>query len=389
MQYQKAALILGLAMAAAAFGQSQPARRARTQFEVTYVAADVLYLDGGSEEGLAEGMELDIKRLEPGQPLLSAKVIGNVRIIATAAQSAVCEVVSTTQAITKGDFAALSSVDAEKVSMLMTSEETRRYAQIISFSDLIDGLNPLEDEQRAYVPRPKLQEINRVRGRISMQQSSLFDHRTSSVSNQSGVSIRANVTRINGTYWNFGGNWRGRVNSRQRGPDNATLTDLINRTYQIGLTYENPTSRNRMGFGRLILPWASSLATIDGGYYGRRLSPSTTVGAFAGSMPDPTAWNYDPNRQIAGVFSSFEKGRFDEVRYSGTVGMLCRRNWLAERQFAFVQNTVSLQRKLSVYHNAGSTIAAKGASAAKPAVRCSAAATSPCVRNPMMWLAST
>ena len=237
--------------------------------------------------------------------------------------------------------------------MLMTSEETRHYAQIISFSEYMEGLDPLEDEQRKYVPRPPLHEINRTRGRISMQQSSLFDHRSGSASHQSGVAFRADITRINGTYWNFGGNWRGRVNSRRRGATNETLTDLVNRTYHIGFTYENPNSRNRLGFGRLLLPWASSLSTIDGGYYGRRLTSSTTVGAFAGSMPDPTAWNYDPNRQIAGVFSSFEAGQFDEVRYSGTVGAAhTRRNWQAERQFAFLQNTVSVKRRLSVYSNA-------------------------------------
>jgi hypothetical protein len=315
------------------------------------VAVDVVYLDGGADEGLAEDMELDVRRLEPGQQLLAATSIGSVKVIATAGQSAVCQILVAFQPIEKGDYAAVSAADVEKVAMMTTSTNARHYAQIISFSDLVEGADPLEDEQRAYVPRPRLSEINRTRGRISVQQSSLFDHASGSVSHQAGAAFRADITRIAGSYWNFSGNWRGRMNSRSRA--NETLTDLINRTYHIGLTYDNPQSSNRIGIGRLLLPWASSLSTIDGGYYGRSLTKSTTVGAFGGSTPDPTAWNYDPNRQIAGVFSSFEKGAFDEFRYSGTVGAAhTRRNWQAERQFAFFQNTISVKRRVSLYHNA-------------------------------------
>ena len=322
----------------------------RTQFRITYVAADVVYLDGGTEDGLSEGMDLEVQRLEPGQPLTETQSIGTVRVIATAPTSAVCEIVINFRGIARDDQAHLSTVDAENVAHLMTSRNSRGYAQIISFSEMLDG-NPLEDEQRAYVPRPQLAEINRAKGRISLQRSSLMDRISNSASHQTGVAIRADVTRINGTYWNFAGHWRGRTNSRLRGQE--TLTDLINRTYHIGFQYDSPHSKNTMGFGRLLLPWASSLSTLDGGYYGRRVSPSTTVGVFGGSSPDPTAWNYDPDRKILGVFSSFQAGSFEKVRYTGTVGAAqSRRSWRPERQFAFLENTVSINRRFSLYHNA-------------------------------------
>ena len=268
------------------------------QFVVTYVAAETIYVDGGADEGLAEGMDLEVTRLEPGRPLTEARFVGSVKVIAVASSSAVCSIVSNDLGIAKGDLAALSTADAETVAHLMTSKNSRSYAQIISFTDLNAG-DPLEDEQRAYVPRPTLSEVNRVKGRVSMQRSSLFDRTSNTASHQSGGSVRVDMTRIGGTYWNFRGYWRGRLNSRNRG--SQTLTDLVNRTYHIGAVYENPYSPNTMGFGRLLLPWASSLSTIDGGYFGRRLGKAATVGVFGGSTPDPTAWNYDPNRQILGV----------------------------------------------------------------------------------------
>ena len=79
----------------------------------------------------------------------------------------------------------------------------------------------------------------------------------------------------------------------------------MNRTYQIGLFYANPKSPWRFGVGRLILPWASSLGAIDGGYAARKVSRKVTVGMFAGTNPDPTQWNYAPNRQTVGSFVNY------------------------------------------------------------------------------------
>ena len=58
---------------------------------------------------------------------------------------------------------------------------------------------------------------------------------------QNGVVVRADVTRIAGTYWNFTGYWRGRLNSSfGEAAQTQTLHDLLNRTYHIGLYYNNP-----------------------------------------------------------------------------------------------------------------------------------------------------
>ena len=55
---------------------------------------------------------------------------------------------------------------------------------------------------------------------------------------------------------------------------------------------------------------------------------------------------------MAGVFTSVERGRYDRVRYVGTVGVAhTRRNWLAERQFAFLENGLFAGSHLSVYHS--------------------------------------
>ena len=138
-------------------------------------------------------------------------------------------------------------------------------------------------------------------------------------STQLGLMIDADMTHIGGTYWNFNGFWRGNLTSSSSnlpGAGNTTLTDLINRTYTLGFTYQNPYSPNIVGIGRVYLPWAPSLSTIDGGYYGRKICRIFTVGAFAGSTPDPASWSYNPNQQIAGTFVSAEYGDFDHLHFS-------------------------------------------------------------------------
>jgi len=57
----------------------------------------------------------------------------------------------------------------------------------------------------------------------------------------------------------------------------------------------------------MYLPWASSLNTIDGGYFGARIRKITTIGIFGGSTPDPTSWNYNPNQKMGGAFVNFEE----------------------------------------------------------------------------------
>jgi hypothetical protein len=82
------------------------------------------------------------------------------------------------------------------------------------------------------------------------------------------------------------------------------------------------------------------------------MSKHVTVGLFAGSTPDPTVWDYKPNRQIGGVFANVEAGSFDGVRYFGTAGLaLTRLSWKAEREFVFTENIFSWKQYISLYHN--------------------------------------
>jgi hypothetical protein len=109
------------------------------------------------------------------------------------------------------------------------------------------------------------------------------------------------------------------------------LADLVNRTYHLSLTYDNPNSHWVGGVGRMFVPWASSLDTLDGFYLGRRYGRAT-MGVFGGSAPDPTSWDYDPHRQMAGGFFNFEGG---STLVAVPPPRVAIHDQLAPRQFGF------------------------------------------------------
>lgn len=322
---------------------------ASPSFPISYVASDAVYIRGGTAQGLSIGYRLSVTRKTLGAATMSATPVAEIIIEAVASSSSVCRITSQSLPLLMGDTATLYPVDFELLQLARSSSRARRYAQVITFT----AGDPIEEELRSYVPRPPLPEVNRVRGRLTFEQNAIRDNESAAASSQSfGVSLRTDMTRVGGTYWNLSGYWRARLNQRHTSTENQTLADLINRTYHIGMYYANPQSRHSAGFGRLLLPFASSLDTIDGGYYGYRLRPHITVGAFGGSTPDPTSWNYAADRQMSGVYAAFERGSFDAIHYNGSAGLaLTRRRWRAEREFLFLENTLLFHRGFTVFHS--------------------------------------
>ncbi len=320
----------------------------QTKFLVKFVMPDSVYLEAGRDAGLAEGQHLTIRRENPDESGTTVGGTAEIRIVSVASSSAVAEILTSDLDIRPGDTAYLSAEDVAKLKLLQADRDSRKYPQVVTFTE---G-DPLDEEVREYIPRPPLPEVNRIQARVGLEYNSILDHSAGVDSSQVGFVLRADMTRLGGTYWNLSGYYRGRLTSRTTVASRLTLNDLINRTYHLSLTYNNPASSWVAGFGRFYLPWAASLSTIDGGYLGRRIGTRATVGVFGGSAPDPTSWNYDPNRQMAGGFVNFEGGSFESFRYTTTAGLaLTRVNWHPDRQFAFFETGVFYKQFLAIYHN--------------------------------------
>lgn len=324
----------------------------RTVFHVKYVAEGVAYLDGGRSSGLKEGIKLEIIdgdlpsregfAVFPADP----RIVAELEVSGVAETSAVTDIHSPKRQVKVGDLAYLSPDDVQAEVHETALSPTRKYPAVVSFT--LD--DPQDEEVREQVPRPPMPSVNRIRGRIGVDYMETLTHGSPSMSSAGyGMMFRGDFTRIGGTYWNLSGYWRGRFTSESPS-QGQTLQDLINRTYHLSMTYDSPNSGWVAGFGRLYLPWATSLDTLDGGYVGRKLSSTATAGIFGGSTPDPTSYDYSPNRQIAGTFINFTGGDFSHLHYTSTVGAGASfLSWKLDRPFGFLENTISYSQRISLY----------------------------------------
>ena len=326
----------------------------RTEFHVRYVSGPNVYIDAGRDAGLAEGTKIvlkqspakadDTKADAPVQP----GIVATLTVVSVASTSAVCEVNSSTRDLVVGDVLNLPQAEVEQIVARDAMGSTRVFPMTISFSD---G-DPMDEEVRDAIPHPPLPEINQSRGRIGFDFSTIQGLGTNAfTSTVFGMVARADFTRIGGTHWNLIGYWRGRLQT-STAPAQSSIQDLINRTYQMSFNYVNPQSPWTAGIGRLYLPWASSLEVIDGGYVARAMSKANILGVFMGSTPDPTAWNYNPQRKLTGGFMNFHGGDWDSFRYSSTEGAGVELlGWSADKPFLFSENDFSYKRAFSLYHS--------------------------------------
>jgi hypothetical protein len=326
----------------------------REQFRIKFVAGNTVYIDGGSNSGLRVGMNLDIRDPQAQAPAGGAREqtpIAAARIVAVATTSAILEIGRSDGDLRVGDQAELIPQDAATArrNVLSGPDNTIHAAD-----------TPIKDEpeltgnvaRNSFRPATEQNPQTRTAGRIGIDYSGISSNgSTPGASMQVGMSFQSDFTHILGSHWNLQGYWRGRLNRHSQFYE-PTIEDSLSKTYTMQLYYDNPNSKWVAGMGRLYLPWAVSLDTVDGAYFGRKLVRGNTSGVFAGSTPDLNSWHYRPNQRIAGVFTNFEGGDYDGLHYSSTAGLaLTSIKWKLDRPFAFFENEVSYKGKVSAYHS--------------------------------------
>lgn len=326
---------------------------ARTDFHIKYVSGTDVYIDGGASSGLAEGTQLILRQKtslsdqQAANTTIEPGVVARLKVISVASTSAVCEVVASKRDLAEGDVVSLPDTEVKKIVDKEAVGNTRQYPMVISFTD---G-DPMDEEVRDTIPRPPLPEVNEMRGRFGFDMSTIQSlGQNGNSTSEYGMVVRTDFTRMFGTHWNLNGYWRGDF---QHDPAaQKSIQDVMNRTYLMSLSYINPDSMWSASIGRMYLPYASSLETIDGAYLGMKLTSNGTLGMFAGSTPDPSAWDYNPQRRIGGGFFNWHGGNFENVHYSSTAGagveML---KWTVDRPFIFTENDFSFRKIFSIYHS--------------------------------------
>jgi hypothetical protein len=162
-----------------------------TTFRVRYVNGANVYVEGGRSTGLAEGTRLVVRAgaasttatsaaSESHQPANPEKTsddasglitIAELKVVAVAETSAVCEVLSSTRPVVAGDMATLPQEEIEKLVEKHALSNTRNYPAVVSFTE---G-DPMDEDVRDAIPRPPLPEVNRAQGRIGFDFSTIHN----------------------------------------------------------------------------------------------------------------------------------------------------------------------------------------------------------------------
>ncbi len=323
----------------------------RTVFRVKYVADGAAYLNGGRRSGLSEGMTLVVRNSGPSTSGSAADFakqanVAELYVVSVADASAVAEIRVPKREVKRNDLAYLSTEDAQRASdehkLSASADQAGKHAFVES--NPLGGTTP-------NVRRPSA-EPGRIRGRFGWDYSGIRSSgSTTGDSLARGFIFQSDITHIAGTYWNLQGYWRGRLTNSSQ-PDEPTMQYYLDKTYTMQLYYDNPNSKWLAGLGRLYLPWAPSLDTIDGGYMGRRVAHGVIAGIFGGSTPDPTSWHYAPDRQITGSFVNFEGGNYENFHYTSTAGVaLSMFKWSLDRPYVFFEDGLSYKKLVSIYHS--------------------------------------
>jgi len=185
-----------------------------SEFHVRYVSADSVYIDGGRDAGLTEGTKLILKQnaaiAGTDEKVLEPGVLAQLTVIAVASSSAVCQISASTREMVVGDTLSLPDEEIANQVAKNALGNTRMYPMVVSFN----MGDPLDEEVRETIPHPPLPEINQARMRIGFDVSTIRGLGTDSWSSTMlGMVLRANVTRINGSYFNLDGFWRGHIQS--------------------------------------------------------------------------------------------------------------------------------------------------------------------------------
>src|SRR5258708_1587681 len=231
---------------------TQPSQKPAV-FRVKYVSEGAVYIDGGRNAAVQEGMKLSVVNAPPdgavseGVRFRGEEHVAELRVTSVADSSAVCEVLQSTGEINVGQVAFLTPDSVQDRQQAQSAAAVSKYPIVIAFT----YGDPLDEELREVQERKVIQgsPMSHIRGRFGVDYGGT-NEASGFNSKQVGLVIDSDMTNIGGTFWNFTGYWRGNFttsSSGSAGPTPTTLTDLINRTYHLGFTYQSPYSAVTIG----------------------------------------------------------------------------------------------------------------------------------------------
>lgn len=282
---------------------------------VSYLAGGSVYLDAGQADGLGVGDTVEVTR---GQA-----TIARLRVTFVSSRRASCDTLWTRQPLALGDAA---SFRGDSVRQAAAQDSVRSAA--VNGDSIRTAAVLAPPRSRAAIRSA------RWRGRVGGRWLSVQTQGSNGYA-QPGLELRMDGRDALAGHADVAVDIRGRrtVSTSTSG----TQTDQFSRVYRASTTFRDHDDHRRLTLGRQTSPTLASISLFDGAlleWGGNR----HTLGAFAGTQPDPVRFRLSGELVEGGVFAEWHQAPLAARRWSlSTGGVTSRAGHEVNRDFLFAQ----------------------------------------------------
>ncbi|UCC81272.1 MAG: hypothetical protein JSW64_07930 [Candidatus Zixiibacteriota bacterium] len=308
------------------------AQTSADRFVVKYESSEHIYIDGGSEDGVAVGDTLQILKAD--------SAVAEIVAVFVSDHSSSCKIISGLESGLRGLSARQKHIKPVIVEISEKEQEVRRPEPEIK-TDLQTEKKPPEKSSF-------------IRGRAALQLYTYNDR------GPADLDVVQPTLRANLEIQNLGNqNLTLKIRTRTRYTDrtrsynsNVSDSEWRNRIYETSLNYDNGGRGIGFRLGRIIAGSFSGAGYVDGLMGFNRFSETLEVGIFAGTQP---AWQYadfQASLQKYGAYINFKKGHRRGIRYESTAALAAEyHSSTVSREFVHLRNRISQNGKWNIYQS--------------------------------------
>lgn len=304
-------------------------------FKVTFVSADLVYLNGGRVEGLTVGAKPVVYRDE--------QRITELEVMHLAEHSSACRFAGPVASIVIGDIARFNVEQEAATEDLTLTPDSQAAASTQSNTDSV-RIEPVRTG-------PSVQPD--ASGSIAFLYSDWDDHTDAELDFvQTRLDIDLRVEPLWTPGLSFALRTSGRQDRRYTSIDGSSNDSWESRIATFALEYRQEGSRVGMAMGRINPARVGAIGRLDGASFEYRLSEPVRVGVFAGAN---SQWQYTenrPNLQTYGAYAGYRNGSARNLLVDQTFSIVGQyHGGTASREALFAQGRITRNGRWNLGHS--------------------------------------
>lgn len=332
---QRLAIITSWLLLVTLSSSSAKAEIVERAFKVTFVSADLVYLNAGRADGLVVGAKSTVVR--------DGQTVAELEVLHLAEHSSACRFVSPATTVRVGDVVK-ASIDLKAAADSSNSPQSAS-SQPAKNDPIPDGHDPSAQHDAAQRPGAS--------GSISLLYSNWDDHNDSDLDFAQGrVDFDLRVEPLWTSGLSFALRTSGRQDRRSTSITGSGAETWENRIATFALEYKPDGSRMGMSMGRINPARVGAIGRLDGGSFEYRLSEPVRVGVFAGAN---SQWQYAENRpdlQTYGVYAGYRRGSARDLLLDQTFSVVGQYHGrVASREALFAQGRITQNGRWNISHS--------------------------------------